>query len=88
MVNITKIRARYEENDQMGFIHHSKHIVWMELARMNLFRECGVSCRELETNGILLPVTQVITKYASPAYFDNEVYIHAAFTKISHAKFV
>jgi acyl-CoA thioester hydrolase len=86
MVKITKIRARYEESDQMGFIHHSNHIVWMELARMNLFRECGINYRELETKGYILPVTKVVTKYVSPAYFDDEIEIHAAFSRISYAK--
>ncbi len=86
MINITKIRACYEESDQMGFIHHSNHTIWMELARMNLFRDCGVNYRELETKGILLPVTKVFTKYVSPAYFDDEIRVHAAFTKITRAK--
>ena len=86
MIQITRIRARYEESDQMGFIHHSNYVVWMELARMNLLRECGINYRELETKGFILPVTKIVAKYISPAYFDDEIQIHAAFTSISKVK--
>lgn len=86
MFHTTRIRARYEESDQMGFIHHSNHIVWIEQARMDLFRECGINYKELEANGFLLPVIKAVLKYVSPAYFDDEILVQAAFTKVSHAK--
>ena len=82
MVHISKIRARYEESDQMGFIYHSNHIVWMELARMNMFREFGIDLRDMETKGIFLPVVKVIVKYHSPAYFDDEIVVHSAISEI------
>lgn len=87
MICTTRIRARYQESDQMGFIHHSCHIVWMEQARMDLFRECGIDYRLFETEGYLIPVTRVTAEYVSPAFFDDEILVHAAFTHLTGVQF-
>lgn len=87
MTSTTKILARYAESDQMGFIHHSSYIVWMELARMNLFKECGINYRLFEEDGYLIPVTKVMTQYVSPAYFDDEIRVHAAFSRLTGVQF-
>lgn len=86
MIHVSEFRARYEESDQMGFIHHSNYIVWMELARIDLLRDCGIDYRELEEQGILLPVIDVYCKYVLPTYFDDKIRVHAAFTQVSFAK--
>ncbi len=87
MIHTTILRARYGESDQMGFIHHANHVVWMELSRINLLRECGVNCRELEIAGILVPVVSVAVKYVSPAFFDDEISVQAAVTRKTRARF-
>ncbi|NPV02960.1 MAG: acyl-CoA thioesterase [Brevinematales bacterium] len=86
MIHASDFRARYEESDQMGFIHHSNYIVWMELARIDLLREHGIDYRGLEKQGLLLPVVEIYSKYVSPAYFDDNIKVIAAFTKISLVK--
>lgn len=78
MTQTTCIRARYEESDQMGFIHHSNHIVWFELARMNYFREIGISLRDMEKENLIFPVLTVEAKYISPAFFDDDILVHSA----------
>ena len=35
--------AKYYETDQMGIIHHSNYIKWMEEARMDLMEQIGLS---------------------------------------------
>ena len=34
--------AKYYETDQMGIIHHSNYIKWMEEARMDLMDQIGL----------------------------------------------
>ena len=36
--------AKYYETDQMGIIHHSNYVKWMEEARMDLMDQMGLSC--------------------------------------------
>ena len=60
--------AKYYETDQMGIIHHSNYIKWMEEARMDLMEQIGLSYKQMEEMEIISPVLSVvietkITKY-------------------------
>jgi acyl-CoA thioester hydrolase len=68
-----RFRVRYVESDQMGYAHHSAFIVWFEAGRIEWLREHGFSYRELETQGILMPVIDVQVQYKKPLRFDDEV---------------
>ncbi len=70
-VSSVRIRVRYAETDQMGFAHHSNHVIWCEAARTHYMRERGVSYRELEQQGLLLAVTDLNIRYRSSARFDD-----------------
>lgn len=45
--------AKYYETDQMGIIHHSNYIKWMEEARMDLMEQIGLSYKEMEAMEII-----------------------------------
>lgn len=45
--------AKYYETDQMGIIHHSNYIKWMEEARMDLMDQIGLSYKEMEAMEII-----------------------------------
>ena len=70
-----RMRVRYYETDQMGIVHHSNYIRWMEEARIHAMREGGVSLRSMEEAGIQVPVTAVSCEYMSPARFDDVISI-------------
>jgi acyl-CoA thioester hydrolase len=55
----------------MGVAHHSHYLVWCEAARTNHMRELGVSYRDLEAQGVRLPVVDVGIKYRAPARYDD-----------------
>ena len=69
-------RAYYYETDKMAIVHHSNYIRWFEEARIDLMRRAGLDCAELESRGILIPVTGVEAKYHSSVFFDEEVAVH------------
>ncbi|HHU69273.1 MAG TPA: acyl-CoA thioesterase [Thermoanaerobacterales bacterium] len=75
MINDTIIRVRYKETDQMGIVYYANYLVWFEVARNEYFRKLGYTCRELELDGIFLPVIETHCKYKSPAVYDDEVLI-------------
>ena len=70
-----RMRVRYYETDQMGIVHHSNYIRWMEEARIHAMREGGVSLRSMEKEGIQVPVTAVSCEYMKPARFDDVISI-------------
>jgi acyl-CoA thioester hydrolase len=66
-----KTEVRYGETDQMGYAHHSVAVMWFELGRVYWLRQHGLSYRELEENGVLLPVVEMNLKYHTPGRFED-----------------
>ncbi len=67
------LRVRYAETDQMAVAHHSSHIVWFEVGRIELLRQLGFSYLEMEQDGMNLPVVELRCRYKHPARYDDEV---------------
>lgn len=68
--------AQYYETDQMGCVHHSNYIRWMEEARVNLMEQIGCGYKAMEASGIMSPVLEVHCQYRSMVRFDDHVRIH------------
>lgn len=73
-------KTQYYETDQMGIIHHSNYIRWMEEARMDLMEQIGLSYKGMEGMEIISPVLSVSCEYKSMVHFDDTVVIE---TKIA-----
>jgi len=67
----SKIRVRYSETDKMGYLHHASYLNYFEIGRTDLLRHAGLTYREMEDDGILLPVISVNISYKKPAYYDQ-----------------
>jgi acyl-CoA thioester hydrolase len=79
----TKIRVRYGETDQMGYCYYGNYAQYFEVGRVEALREVGLSYKEMEAKGIMLPVSEYTVKYISPAFYDDKLIIT---TKISSLK--
>ena len=73
--------AKYYETDQMGIIHHSNYIRWMEEARIEAMRQMGISYKAMEENGIISPVLAVSCEYRSMTRFDDVVIVEVTLVK-------
>ncbi len=71
----TRFRVRYAETDQMGVVYHSNFIIWMEVGRVELLRALGYTYREMEQDGIHLPVAEVKCRYKAPAKYDDLIVV-------------
>lgn len=67
----TKIRVRYSETDQMGYCYYGNYASFFEVARVEALRQNGISYKELEHLGILLPVKKFEITYLQPAKYDD-----------------
>lgn len=66
-VGVYRRKAQYHETDQMGIIHHSNYVKWMEEARIDFMKEMGFGYGEVENRGIVSPVAGVsvsVRKYS------------------------
>lgn len=85
-----KHRVYYNETDQMGRVYHANFLLWMEKARTEWLRVKGISYKELEEMGIMLPVVDLSIKYFNPVSYDDIVVIETEveeFTKLK-VKFI
>lgn len=67
----SKIRVRYSETDKMGYLHHANYLNYFEVGRTDFLRDKGLTYREMEEDGILLPVVSININYKNPAYYDE-----------------
>ncbi len=67
----SQIRVRYAETDQMGYVYYGNYATYYEVARTEMLRSTGISYRELEEMGVMLPVLEMKTKYHKPAHYDD-----------------
>ena len=81
-----KRRVKYYETDQMGVVHHANYLHWFEEARTEYMRKQGVSYKELEESGVILPVSEVNCKYRKPAYYDDLLVIIVKIEKVKRIK--
>jgi acyl-CoA thioester hydrolase len=79
----TKLRVRYAETDQMGVVYYANYFVWFEVARTDLLRSLGWTYREMEAEGVLLPVIEAQCNYRRPARYDDDVEIRTSCTVTS-----
>ena len=61
----------------MGIAHHSNYFSWMEAARAELMRDRGMSYRELEERGYLLPVKEAYCRYRKSLKYDDTIVIES-----------
>jgi len=65
------IRVRYAETDRMGYVYYGNYAAYYESGRVEALRALGLSYREMEDKGIMLPVLSYQIKYFKPAFFDD-----------------
>ena len=66
-----QIRVRYAETDKMGYVYYGNYPSYFEVARVELFRAHGVSYKEMEDEGVMMPVLELKTKFIRPAKYDD-----------------
>lgn len=69
----TKIRVRYGETDQMGYLYYGFYALYYEVGRAEAIRELGFTYRKMEEMGIMMPVAELNAKYFRPALYDDLV---------------
>ncbi len=64
-------RVRYADVDQMGYMYYGNYSKLYEIGRVEALRNLGVRYRDMEQNGIWMPVYENHSKYIKPAKYDE-----------------
>lgn len=78
----TKIRVRYAETDQMGYVYYGNYATYYEVARVEMLRSLGTSYKAMEDRGVMLPVTELQVRYHKPILYDEVVTIRVSIPEL------
>ncbi|MBX2967830.1 MAG: acyl-CoA thioesterase [Cyclobacteriaceae bacterium] len=71
----TTVRVRYGETDQMGYVYYGYYAMYYEVARVEALRKLGLTYREIEAMGIIMPVLENHSKYLQAGKYDEQLRI-------------
>ncbi len=80
------VTVRYAETDKMGVVHHTNYPVWFEIGRSDYIKIFGISYKEVEEAGILMPVINLNCNYKYPAKYDDKLLIRTWAIELSAAR--
>lgn len=84
----TTLRVRYAETDKMGYAYYGNYATYFEVARVEALKKIGISYKELEDRGVMLPVADFSIKYLAPAHYDDELRIEVVIEKMPSVRMV
>lgn len=67
----TTVRVRYAETDQMGYVYYGFYAMYYEVGRVESLRQLGMTYKEIEAMGIIMPVLENKSKYIAPGRYDE-----------------
>ena len=81
-----QLRVRYGETDQMGYCYYGNYAQYFEVGRVETLRSLGLSYKQLENEGFMLPVSEFSVKYKNPALYDDLLSIETTITEVKGAR--
>jgi acyl-CoA thioester hydrolase len=81
-----QFRVRYGETDQMGIVYHGNYAQYFEMGRTEWLRKMGFSYKQMEADGIMLPVISLSINYKKSARYDDLITVKTKLAKRPTAK--
>jgi acyl-CoA thioester hydrolase len=82
----TSIRVRYGETDRMGYMYYGHYPEYFEVSRTDMIRQFGLSYREIEDMGIIMPVKSLKVDYKAPAMYDEILIVKSILKELPEIK--
>lgn len=83
-ISETKIRVHYALTDQMGVVYHGHYAQFYEIGRVEAIRQLGYSYKDIEAMGIIMPVTEIRTRFLRPAKYDDMIMVKTVLKELPH----
>jgi acyl-CoA thioester hydrolase len=81
-------RVRYAETDASGVVYHANYIIWFEHGRGEWFWQQGRDYhRDVELRGFNWPVTELSSRYVSPARYGDLVTVKTRLKEMRSREF-
>ncbi|MEY8022079.1 acyl-CoA thioesterase [Muriicola sp. SD30] len=79
--NKFSFRVRYGETDQMGVVYHGNYAQYLEMGRVEWLRSLGFSYKQMEKDGIMLPVISLQMDFKKSATYDDLITVVTRLSK-------
>jgi acyl-CoA thioester hydrolase len=77
----TTIRVRYAETDQMNVVYHGNYAQYFEVGRAESIRQLGLSYKDMEASGVVMPIIEWTAKFVRPARYDDLLTVRTSLKK-------
>lgn len=67
----TEVRVRYGETDQMGYVYYGFYAMYYEVGRVEALRQLGLTYKQMEADGVMMPVLESTSIYKRPGRYDE-----------------
>ena len=79
----TKIRVRYGETDQMGYLYYGNYAQYYEVGRVEFLRDLGFEYKKLENEfQVMMPVMSLNCRYVRPVYYDDLITVETTLRQL------
>lgn len=75
------LRIRYGETDQMGIVYHGNYAQYFEIGRTEWLRNLGLTYKQMEADGIKLPVISLVVNFKKSVGYDEVIKIKTTLKK-------
>ena len=79
-------RVPYADTDMMGVVYYGNYLTLFERCRNELMRKTGMTYKQLEIDGAMLPVIEAHVNYKHPAKYDDLLKVTAWMDLIEGAR--
>lgn len=72
----------------MGYVYYGKYAEYFEVGRVELIRSLGLSYKDIEEQGIWMPVSEFSIKYHRPGRYDDLLTVRTILKELPRSSFL
>lgn len=76
-------RVLYGDTDAGGVVYNANFLRLFEISRTELMRNRACSYREIEEQGLIMPVTECFARYKAPAFYDDLLILESSIVDLT-----
>ena len=81
-VHKTTCRVLYGDTDAAGVVYYANYLRYFEKGRTEYMRNLVMTYREIEAQGLVLPVIECYSRYKAPAAYDDLLTIETSLVQV------
>ena len=83
-VHQTTYRVLYGDTDAAGVVYYANYLRFFEKGRTEYMREMVLTYRDIENQGLTLPVIESYSRYKAPAAYDDLLVIETSLVELKN----